>query len=231
MDANVDPRTTLPADAARATLIGRVWLPGPTGGPTPVLLSKGELLDLSIDFGRADADPAGIQHGIRAPVDDEAVVRGALDVVAVMPHARIVLEVGGAVTPVVRVVPEADRHRREWPRAHQLPFLSAYRPAGFVKDLDSHPHLGTLDLTTPDRSRRDATHETADDVGPARQNASAIALVVEQRSRVGERFRSGVGKVFHSVMFPKPADERSESAELIPEIRCAHLGACPNPSV
>ena len=47
MDANVDPRTTLPADAARATLVGRAWLPGPTGGPTPVLLSKGELLDLS----------------------------------------------------------------------------------------------------------------------------------------------------------------------------------------
>ena len=47
MDATVEPRTTLPADAARATLIGRAWLPGPSGGPTPVLLSKGELLDLA----------------------------------------------------------------------------------------------------------------------------------------------------------------------------------------
>ena len=47
MDATVEPRTTLPADAARATLIGRAWLPGPSGGPTPVLLNQGELLDLS----------------------------------------------------------------------------------------------------------------------------------------------------------------------------------------
>jgi len=37
----------LPVDADQATLVGRMWLPGPAGGPTPVLVRNGELLDLS----------------------------------------------------------------------------------------------------------------------------------------------------------------------------------------
>jgi fumarylacetoacetate (FAA) hydrolase family protein len=36
----------LPADAARATLVGRAWLPG-VGGPAPVVVRNGELLDAS----------------------------------------------------------------------------------------------------------------------------------------------------------------------------------------
>ncbi len=38
---------TLPTDVAQATLIGRAWLPGANGGPTPVSLRDGELIDLS----------------------------------------------------------------------------------------------------------------------------------------------------------------------------------------
>lgn len=37
----------LPEDAARAFLIGRVWAPGAPGGPSPVLVRGGRLLDLS----------------------------------------------------------------------------------------------------------------------------------------------------------------------------------------
>ena len=47
-----------------------------------------ELLDLAIDLGGADAHAAGVQHGIRAAVDDDAVVLGDLDPVAVAPDAR-----------------------------------------------------------------------------------------------------------------------------------------------
>lgn len=36
----------LPVDASVATLVGRVWLPGTCGGPTPVLVRDGELFDL-----------------------------------------------------------------------------------------------------------------------------------------------------------------------------------------
>ncbi|GAB7547614.1 fumarylacetoacetate hydrolase family protein [Cupriavidus sp. CuC1] len=37
---------TLPRDAARAVLVGRAWLPGPQGGPTPVVVRNGQLFDL-----------------------------------------------------------------------------------------------------------------------------------------------------------------------------------------
>ena len=38
---------TLPLDASRATLIGRAWLPGATGGPTLVTVREGVLHDVS----------------------------------------------------------------------------------------------------------------------------------------------------------------------------------------
>ena len=39
---------SLPVDAAQASLIGRAWLPGPSGGPTPVTVRGHELIDLSM---------------------------------------------------------------------------------------------------------------------------------------------------------------------------------------
>jgi fumarylacetoacetate (FAA) hydrolase family protein len=47
MDAKPTIEETLPADAARATLVGRVWLPGANGGPTVVAVRDGTLIDLS----------------------------------------------------------------------------------------------------------------------------------------------------------------------------------------
>src|SRR5262245_50668414 len=40
-------RIALPDDHARATLIGRAWVPGPLAGPSPVLVSDGRVYDLS----------------------------------------------------------------------------------------------------------------------------------------------------------------------------------------
>jgi fumarylacetoacetate (FAA) hydrolase family protein len=47
MSSTITPTRTLPADHDRATLIGRVWLPGPAGGPSPVVLRGQDLVDLS----------------------------------------------------------------------------------------------------------------------------------------------------------------------------------------
>src|SRR3546814_10051914 len=66
-----------------------------------------------------DAHAARIEGGVGAAVDDDAVVPGQLDEVAVAPDARIGLEVGGAVALVVRVVPEADWHAGEGPRSEE----------------------------------------------------------------------------------------------------------------
>ncbi|MGI4779882.1 MAG: fumarylacetoacetate hydrolase family protein [Janthinobacterium lividum] len=45
---SLDPQQTLPHDAAHALLIGRAWLAGgdDTGGPTPVTVRDGELIDI-----------------------------------------------------------------------------------------------------------------------------------------------------------------------------------------
>ena len=43
---DLTPQAVLPGDA-RATLIGRAWLPGPIPGPSPVLIDAGKAFDLS----------------------------------------------------------------------------------------------------------------------------------------------------------------------------------------
>jgi fumarylacetoacetate (FAA) hydrolase family protein len=43
----LDATRALPQDAARATLVGRAWLPGRISGPVPVVIAGGEVHDLS----------------------------------------------------------------------------------------------------------------------------------------------------------------------------------------
>ena len=47
MPFGFDDRSILPADAARATLVGRVWLPEPVSGPAVVAVRDGALFDLT----------------------------------------------------------------------------------------------------------------------------------------------------------------------------------------
>jgi fumarylacetoacetate (FAA) hydrolase family protein len=60
----LDPRSALPDDQERATLIGRAWLPGPLAGPSPVLVRDGAAYDLS----QAVATSAELMNS-RDPVD------------------------------------------------------------------------------------------------------------------------------------------------------------------
>jgi fumarylacetoacetate (FAA) hydrolase family protein len=62
MSLSLSPENTLPADAAKATLVGRVWLPA-VGGPAVVVLRDGDLVDISRAFPTMrdlceEADPA-----------------------------------------------------------------------------------------------------------------------------------------------------------------------------
>lgn len=43
----ISSSSVLPQDREAATLVGRAWLPGRSGGPTPVALREGSLYDLS----------------------------------------------------------------------------------------------------------------------------------------------------------------------------------------
>jgi fumarylacetoacetate (FAA) hydrolase family protein len=50
MDIRLDPTSSLPADARRACLVGRVWIPGPPPGPSVVLLAHGEVIDITRSY-------------------------------------------------------------------------------------------------------------------------------------------------------------------------------------
>ena len=122
-----------------------------------------QLLDLPIDLGRADAHAAGIQHRVRAPIDDEAAVLRDLAPVAVAPHAGKALVIRRAVFRAVLVVPEAERHRRKRRRAHELALLAGCkRMPPVVEHLDPHPHEPALELPAPHGNDRAAAGEARD---------------------------------------------------------------------
>src|SRR5438552_4110601 len=84
-----------------------------------------ELLDLAVDFGGPDAHSARVERGVRAAVDDHAVVRAKLDPVAMTPDAGKTLEVRRAILRAIGIVPEAERHRRKRGGADELALLLA----------------------------------------------------------------------------------------------------------
>lgn len=78
----LDPRTALPDDHERATLVGRAWVPGPLAGPSPVAISKDRVYDLSqavatsADLMNSD-DPVGfvrsaLESGRASPIGQVA---------------------------------------------------------------------------------------------------------------------------------------------------------------
>ena len=98
-----------------------------------------DLFHLAIDLGRSNPNSARVQHGIGATVDDDATVLGERGVIAMAPHAREAFEIGGVIFPAVRVVPESDRHRREWHRADELSlFPMRQRMSAFVEYFHLH---------------------------------------------------------------------------------------------
>lgn len=50
MPIQLTPENTLPADGLNGTLIGRAWVPGKVGGPSPVVVRSDGVFDLSSSF-------------------------------------------------------------------------------------------------------------------------------------------------------------------------------------
>ena len=91
------------------------------------------------------------------------------------------LEVGGVVLRAdgteLAVAPEAERHRRERLRAHELaPLPDGRRAAVLGPHVDGHPEGRTLDLALVHRSGRVAADETGAQVGPARDRRQVQAV-------------------------------------------------------
>src|SRR6266581_3413499 len=166
-----------------------------------------QLLHLPVNLGGADAHAARIEHRVRPAVDDHAFVRGDLAPVAVGPDAGIALEIRGAVFLPVGVVPEPDRHRREGPRADELPLAPFHRTALVVEHLDFQAERLALDLAAPYRQDGIPKNEAAADIGAARDRREAqVALdrpvyVVEALGRERRSRREHGAQVLELVRF------------------------------
>ncbi len=153
-----------------------------------------ESLDLAIDFGGADAHPAGVQRRVRPAMDDDAATLGQRGPVTMPPDAVEMFEIGGAVFAIPRIVPELDRHRRKGLQAAELALFAGDGLAVLVKDVDRHAKAACLNLAGMNRLRRAAKDKAGDQVGAAGNGAElqiSVDLVIDELERLGGERRSG----------------------------------------
>ena len=102
-------------------------------------------------------------------MDHETTLHGPFGVVALVPDAGETLEVGSVVPPVLRILPEPERHGWEGRAADQLAACAGSDGGALlVHHVDVHAQHRALDLAGVDRSGRLATHEAAAEVGATR---------------------------------------------------------------
>ena len=124
----------------------------------------GKGLHLTIDLGGADADASWIEHCIAATMNDVPVVfRGCCEI-AVRPNLREALEIGGPITIVVSVFPEANGCRRKGSGTDQLTFLLMYSLALGIPDFNRHAKTRRLQLTFEHREQGIAQNEAGNQV-------------------------------------------------------------------
>ena len=142
----------------------------------------GQGLDDGVELRRSQADAATVEGGVTAAGDDARAAVGDRDPVAVTPHARVVLEVRGAVARAVLVAPEPDRHRRHGLLDDELAELPAHRGPRLVEGVDVGAQRPTGDLTGVHGDRGCARDEGRAGVGASRDGAQLdrrIELVVD----------------------------------------------------
>ena len=71
----------------------------------------GNAFHSGIDFGCADAHPAPVQGSVRSSENNDRAAWGYFDPVAVPPHTGVGFKITAAVTFIVAVAPEVNRHR------------------------------------------------------------------------------------------------------------------------
>ena len=154
----------------------------------------GKALDHAVELAGAHPDPAAVEGGVGAAVDDAAPVGQQLDPVAVPPDPGIGVEVAFPVPGATRIVPEADRHRRHRLGDDQLADLPDDRLAVVVVGLHLRAQAAAGDDPRPDGQQRAGPDEARAQVGAAREGAEQQILLdpfVDPAERLGGQRRSG----------------------------------------
>src|SRR4051794_38211166 len=77
------------------------------------LKNFGNRLNLPVQLGGSDANPAGVEGRVASAEDDQTIVPGEPGPVSVAPHPGKLVEVGPEILVAPGVVPERDRHAGE----------------------------------------------------------------------------------------------------------------------
>ena len=104
-------------------------------------------------------------------MNDGAILRGQLTVVAVAPDVIELSKISAVVFTTVFIVPEANGHTGERPPAHQFAFAALQRRSILIPELDRHTQGTALNLACVDRSSGTAAHKARNDVGTTRNRS------------------------------------------------------------
>ncbi len=161
----------------------------------------GNLLDLAIDFRRADAYAARIQHRVGTAENDEAAMARLRGEIAVGPDIGEMRVVGREIFLAVGIVPEAERHRWKRAGADQFAlFLDLGRLAVGGEDVGCHAERRALQFAAPHRPKRVAGGEAGEQIGAARhrkQEHVALHLLIDEVEALGRQRRSGRAQGAH----------------------------------
>ena len=108
--------------------------------------------------------------------------------ITMCPDTRKPFEICCTVASTVCIIPEADRRRREWLRAHQFPGFSNDRVTVLVENFRCHAKTTTLQLAAPDGKYRIAECEAAQDVCTTR-NRRQLQVIANRVVHVVETLR------------------------------------------
>ena len=139
----------------------------------------GHLLNLGIDFRRADPDAAGIKRRVRTAVDHHAIVFRDLGEIAMTPDVGKAGKVSMVIFRAIGIVPEHHRHRWKGLHADQLALSATQGVTLLVIDIDRHSQHRPLDFAAINGRQGIAADKAAADIGAARDRGQLhVALDV-----------------------------------------------------
>ncbi|MCY1402601.1 hypothetical protein D9M71_177510 [compost metagenome] len=115
-------------------------------------------------------------------------------VITLGPDAGEQAEIGFAQFFAIRIVPQANGHRREMPGADQFAFFTDHRVAFVVPHFNGHAQALAHDFAAPHGRHRVAVDEARDDVGAAGHRSQAhvsLEVAIDEVVTVRRQRRAG----------------------------------------